>query len=94
MATREDISGIAISAAVIFNQPKPTGTIFATQSVFVVAPHNAAREMVDKTIKDWETVRGITEEPKAKDPFTWISAMEQIKHTAEEIVFNDLIYKL
>jgi hypothetical protein len=31
---------------------------------------------------------------KEKDQFTWISAMEQIKHTAEEIVLNDLIYKL
>lgn len=47
-----------------------------------------------KTIKDLATVRGITEEFKAKDQLAWISAMEQIKHTAEEIGFNDLIYKL
>ena len=55
---------------------------------------NAAREMVDKIIRALATEQGITEKLKAKDPFTWISAMEQIKHTAEEIVLNDLIYKL
>ena len=55
---------------------------------------NAAREMVDKIIRASANEQGITEELKAKDQFTWISAMEQIKHTAEEIVLNDLIYKL
>ena len=54
---------------------------------------NAAREMVDKIIRALATEQGITEELKAKDQFAWISAMEQIKHTAEEIVLNDLIYK-
>ena len=43
---------------------------------------NAAREMVDKIIRALATEQGITEELKAKDQFTWISAMEQIKHTA------------
>ena len=48
---------------------------------------NAAREMVDKIIRALATEQGITEELKAKDQFAWISAMEQIKHTAEEFVF-------
>ena len=55
---------------------------------------NAAREMVDKTIKDLAAERGVTEKLKKKDQFAWLSSMEQIKHTAEEFVFNDLIYKL
>lgn len=55
---------------------------------------NAAREMVDKTIKDLATERGVTEKLKEKDQFAWLSSMEQIKHTAEEFVFNGLIYKL
>ena len=55
---------------------------------------NAAREMVDKIIRALATEQGVTEELKAKDPFTWISAMGQLKHTAEEIVLNNLIYKL
>lgn len=54
----------------------------------------SAREMVDKTIKDLAAERGVTEKLKEKDQFAWLSSMEQIKHTAEEFVFNDLIYKL
>ena len=49
-----------------------------------------AIEMLDKIIKDLVAERGITEELKAKGQFAWIAAMEQIKHTAEEMVFNDL----
>lgn len=48
--------------------------------------------MVDRLIKDLVVKRGITEELKAKDQMAWVSAMEQIKHTAEESVFNDIIY--
>lgn len=54
---------------------------------------SAAREMVDKIIRALANEHGITEELKAKDQFTWISAMEQIKHTAEEFIFLEIIYK-
>ena len=54
----------------------------------------SAREMVDKIIKDIVIKRGVTEELKATDQFAWVSAMQQIKHTAEEIVYNDLIFVL
>ena len=50
-----------------------------------------AKEMVDMLIKDMAAKQGITERLKAKDQFAWISAMEQIKNMAEEIVFSDLI---
>jgi len=52
----------------------------------------SAKEMVDMLIKDMAAKQGITEILKAKDQFAWISAMEQIKNMAEEIVFSDLIY--
>ena len=52
----------------------------------------SAKEMVDMLIKDMAAKQGITERLKAKDQFAWISAMEQIKNMAEEIVFSDLIY--
>lgn len=52
----------------------------------------SAKEMVDRLIKELVVKRGITEELKAKDQFAWISAMEQIKHTAEEFVFEDIVY--
>ena len=51
-----------------------------------------AKEMVERLIKELVIKHGITEELKAKNQFVWISTMEQIKHTAEEFVFSDLIY--
>ena len=50
------------------------------------------REMVDTLIRDMVAKQCITEELKVKDQFAWISAMEQIKHTAEEIVLNEYVY--
>ena len=52
----------------------------------------SAKEMVDRLIKEMVVKQGITEELKAKDQFAWVSAMEQIKHTAEEFVFEDIVY--
>lgn len=52
----------------------------------------SAKEMVDTLIKDMANEQGITEELKAKDQMEWIGAMQNIKHSAEEIVFADLIY--
>lgn len=53
---------------------------------------NSAKEMVDKLVKELAAKQDITEELKAKDQFGWISAMEQIKHTAEEFVFEEIVY--
>ena len=52
----------------------------------------SAKEIVNKLIKDMVAKQGITEELKVKDQMAWVSAMEQIKHTAEEFVFEDLVY--
>lgn len=53
---------------------------------------SAAKKMVDRLIKELIVKRGIIEELKASDQFTWVSAMEQIKHTAEELVFDEFVY--
>lgn len=53
---------------------------------------SAAKKMVDRLIKELIVKRGIIEELKASDQFTWVSAMEQIKHTAEELVFDKFVY--
>jgi len=55
---------------------------------------NDAKEMVDKIIKDLATEQGITEELKAKDQFAWVSAMENIKHSAEAFILNEYVYTL
>lgn len=52
----------------------------------------SAKEMVNKLIKDMVAKQGITEELKVKDQMAWVSAMEQIKHTAEEFVFEYIVY--
>ena len=51
-----------------------------------------AKEMIDRLIKELIIKRGITEELKANDQFAWISVMEQINHTTEEIVFENIVY--
>ena len=53
-----------------------------------------AKEMVDRLIKELVIKQGITEELKANDQMAWVSAMEQIKHTAEEFVFEDIDYDI
>ena len=52
----------------------------------------SAKEMADKLIKELVAKRGITEELKANNQMAWVEAMEQIKHTAEEFVFEDIVY--
>ena len=35
---------------------------------------------------------GVTEELKATDPLHWTGLMNNLRHSAEELVLNDLIY--
>ena len=50
-----------------------------------------AKEMVDKIVKDMAVKQGITEELKAKDQMAWVGAMNNIKHSAEEIVLREFV---
>ena len=52
-----------------------------------------AKEMVDKLIKDMTDKQGITEELKAKDQMAWVGAMNNIRHSAEEMVCKDLLFR-
>ena len=52
-----------------------------------------AKEMIDKLIKDMAVKQGITEELKAKDQMAWVGAMNNIRHSAEEIVCKDLLFR-
>ena len=52
----------------------------------------SAKEMVDRLIKELVSKMSITEELKAKEQMAWVSAMEQIKHTAEKFVLEDIVY--
>ena len=50
-----------------------------------------AKEMIEKIIENLVKQKCITEELKAKDQFAWIFDLEQIKHTAEELLVNDVV---
>ena len=52
-----------------------------------------AKEMVDKLIKDMAVKQGVTEELKAKDQLAWVGAMNNIRHSAEEILYKDLLFR-
>ena len=53
----------------------------------------SAKEMVDRLIKDMAVKQGITEELKTKDQMAWVDAMNNIRHSAEEIVCKDLLFR-
>ena len=52
----------------------------------------SAKEMVDKLIKDMAVKQGITEELKSKDQMAWVGAMNNIRHSAEEIVYKEFLF--
>lgn len=51
-----------------------------------------ANEMVDSLVKQTVIKQGITEELKATDQMKWVGLMNNIKHSVEEIVMNDIVY--
>lgn len=54
----------------------------------------SAKEMVDKLIKDMAVKQGITEELKATNQMKWICLMNNIKHSVEEIVMENIVYSM
>ena len=53
----------------------------------------SAKEMVNRLIKDMAVKQGITEELKAKDQMAWVGAMNNIRHSAEEILYKELLFR-
>ena len=52
-----------------------------------------AKEMLETIISRLATERGMDEDLKARDMFRWVAEMYNIKASAEEIVFKEVIYK-
>jgi hypothetical protein len=50
-----------------------------------------AEKMFFRLVKQRATAEGITEELKAADQILWVRKMNNIRNTAEEIVFSELI---
>ena len=51
-----------------------------------------ARKMVEQTVTQMARAEGVTENLKATDPMRWTGLMNNLRHSAEELVLNDLIY--
>ena len=51
-----------------------------------------ARKMVEQTVAQMAQNEGVTEELKAADPMRWTGLMNNLRHSAEELVLSDLIY--
>ena len=52
----------------------------------------AARKMVEQAVTQMAQAEGVTEELKAANPLRWAGLMNNLRHSAEEMVLNDLIY--
>ena len=51
-----------------------------------------ARQRVEQTVTAMAQAEGVTEELKATDPLRWTGLMNNLRHSAEELVLSDLIY--
>ena len=52
----------------------------------------ACNNRLDVLISGMREKQGITEELKARDPMTWVGAMNNIRSCAEEIILRKLVY--
>lgn len=51
-----------------------------------------SRKMVEQAVARMARAEGVTEELKATDPLRWAGLMNNLRHSAEELVLSDLIY--
>lgn len=53
-----------------------------------------ATEIYDRLVKQLAEMEGITEQLKAENQMLWVRRMNSIRHRAEEIIFDKLIYSV
>lgn len=51
-----------------------------------------AKHRIDTLVKATAKEQGITEELKAENQMLWVGMMNNLLHSAEEIIYNELIY--
>ena len=51
-----------------------------------------AQKMLDDLTAQMKVLNGVTEQLKAEDQMRWVQMMNSIRHSAEEVILNDLIY--
>ena len=51
-----------------------------------------AQKILDDLTEQMKALNGVTESLKAEDQMRWVQMMNSIRHSAEEVILNDLIY--
>ena len=51
-----------------------------------------AQKMLDDLTEQMKALNGVTEQLKAEDQMRWVQMMNSIRHSAEEVILNNLIY--
>ena len=51
-----------------------------------------AQKMLDDLTEQMKALNGVPESLKAEDQMRWVQMMNSIRHSAEEVILNDLIY--
>ena len=51
-----------------------------------------AQKMLDDLTEQMKALNGVTESLKAEDQMRWVQMMNSIRHSAEEVILNDMIY--
>ena len=51
-----------------------------------------AQKMLDDLTEQMKALNGVTEQLKVEDQMRWVQMMNSIRHSAEEVILNDLIY--
>ena len=52
-----------------------------------------AQKMLDDLTEQMKALNGVTKQLKAEDQMRWVQMMNSIRHSAEEVILNDLIYE-
>ena len=73
---------------VLYTNLKTSGKL--TEHLSEIA--QTARKMVEQTVARLAQNEGVTEALKATNPLRWTGLMNNLRHSAEELVLSDLIY--
>ena len=73
---------------VLYTNLKTSGQLAAHLSEI----EETAQRMVTQAVAQMAKAESVTEELKTADPQRWTGLMNNLKHSAEETVLNDLIY--
>ena len=73
---------------VLYTNLKTSGQL----AVHLAEIQKTAQRMVTQTVARMAKAEGMTEELKAADPQRRTGLMNNLKHSAEEMVLNDLVY--